>query len=217
MRSHIWPILGGLAALGATRRFYRNWGTTKGECQMPLSGDGLVAAPLTQMTDAVSIERSAADVWPLLVRLIGERAELQQDRQLKAGDEIRMAPRGWMGLDEAVVLVVADIVDGHSIVLQSAPPRLPWTVVWSFHLLPRGEDRCRLLARTRIALRHPGEALLAEAAGPMLALTIRNVLRRVQRSSEGSEPTVPVRPTHGSSPLSLDLETAPPRAEPGKA
>ena len=135
MRTHIWPILGGLAALSAARRYYRNWGTTKGECQMPLSGDGRVAAPATQMTDGVSIERAAADVWPLLVQLIQDRAEPQR-QQLTPGDEIRIAHRGWMGLDDGVTLVVADIVDGRTIVLQSAPPRLPLTVVWSFHLLP---------------------------------------------------------------------------------
>ncbi|MGH3640264.1 MAG: SRPBCC family protein [Mycobacterium sp.] len=208
MRSHIWAIVGGLAALGAARRYYRNWGTTKDECQMPLPGDDLVAAPSTQMTDAVSIERSATEIWPWLMRWIQDRTELCQGQRITSGDVIRMAPLRRMGLDRDVVLTIADIVDDHTIVLQGVPPQLPWTVVWSFHLLPRGEDRCRLLVRTRIALRHPGEAFLAEAAGPLLALTTRNTLRRIQRRAEGSEPTAPVDQRQTSSPPARDPEAA---------
>jgi hypothetical protein len=71
-----------------------------------------------------------------------------------------------------------------------APPRLPWESVWSFHLIPRLDDRCRLLVRTRVGLRHPGEVFLAELAGPVTAVMTRGMLRgtrqRVQMAAVGA-------------------------------
>jgi hypothetical protein len=183
-------MVGGLAAIGAARRYYRNWGSTKDECLMSLPGDEVVAAPSTRLTDAVSIERCAADVWPwLLARL--DRAggpwntgETSQARRLAPGDVIRLTPRGWLGLPNGVALVVTELVDGQAIVLRAGPPDLPWTVVWSFHLLPRGADRCRLVVRTRIALRHPGQVVLTEAAGLLVTVMTRGVLLGIRRSAQ---------------------------------
>ena len=49
--------------------------------------------------------------------------------------------------------------------LRLQSPDLPVDGVWSFHVMPRWEDRSRLLVRTRLGMRMPGEALGAEAAG----------------------------------------------------
>ena len=45
-----------LAVLYAARRYYRNWGATKAECQMRLPGDALVGDPAIQTTEAVYID-----------------------------------------------------------------------------------------------------------------------------------------------------------------
>ena len=57
------------AGLYAARRYYRNWGTTKEECETTLPGDELVDDPVLQTTEGVSIDAPAADVWPWLVQM----------------------------------------------------------------------------------------------------------------------------------------------------
>jgi hypothetical protein len=56
--------------------------------------------------------------------------------------------------------------------------------VWSFHLIPHWDDRCRLLVRTRTRLHHPGEVLAAELAGPANAFMTRGMLLGVKRRAE---------------------------------
>jgi hypothetical protein len=203
VRAHIWPIVGALAALGAARRYYRNWGSTKDECQLPLPGDDLLMTSSMQLTDAVSIDRCAAQVWPWLLQLGQDRAglcsyetlenlsrrrrrsidDVRPDWRLAPGDVIRLTPRGWLGLRNGVALTVTELIDGQAVVLRATPPELPCSVVWSFHLLPRGADRSRLLVRTRIAFRHPRDVVMTEGAGLLAMVMTRTVLLGIRRSA----------------------------------
>jgi hypothetical protein len=188
--------------LYGARRYFRNWGATKQECRLRLPGDELIRQPMSQSTEAVWIERSAAEVWPWLVQMGQDRGGLYSyewvenlvglqhrnaDRirpewqRLEPGDAVRLAPTGWLGQREGSSLSVAEVIEGQAIVLRAAPPELPWEAVWSFHLMPRREHSCRLLVRTRVALRHPGEVLLAELAAPATALMTRGMLRGIRR------------------------------------
>ena len=203
-RSVAGTVLAG-SALYAARRFYRNWGTTKEECETPLPGDELVGQPAVQTTEGVWIDAPADAVWPWLVQMGQDRGGLYSyegvenliglsyrnaDRihpewqQLSVGDAIRVVPRGWMGLRDGLVLPVVQIVPGQSIVLRVQPPAVPWDAVWSFHVMPRWEDRCRLLVRTRSRMRAPGQVLGAEAAGPVMALMTRGMLLGIKRRAE---------------------------------
>lgn len=196
---------GAALLLTAARRYFRNWGTTKQECQTRLPGDELMHQPALKSTEGIWIERSAASVWPWLVQMGQDRGGLYSygllensvglhhrnaDRihaewqHLTPGDTVRLSPRGWMGLREGIAFSVTEVIPERDIVLRVAPPRLPWETVWSFHLIPHWEDRCRLLIRTRVGLRHPGEVLLAEAAGPVTALMTRGMLRGIRRRAE---------------------------------
>ena len=191
----------------AARRYYRNWGTTKEECDTALPGDELVDQPAVQTTEGIWIDAPAAAVWPWLVQMGQDRGGMYSyeklenlvglkhrnaDRihpewqQLAVGDVIRVVPRGWMGLRDGIALPVVALVEGESIVLRLAPPAVPLDGVWSFHLIPHWEDRCRLLVRTRARMRAPGEALGAEAAGPVMALMTRGMLLGVKRRAEQS-------------------------------
>ena len=193
------------ALLYAARRYYRNWGTTKEECRMPLRGDEMVGRPVDQTTEGVWINASASSVWPWLVQMGQDRGGLYSyetlenlvglryhnaDRihpewqSLAAGDEIRLVPAGWMGRRQGFSLQVVDVVEGQSIVLSAAPPGQPSDVVWTFHLIPHWDDRCRLLIRTRTWLRHPGEVLVSELAGPARALLTKGILLGVKRRAE---------------------------------
>lgn len=189
------------AGLLAARRYYRNWGTSKEECETPLPGDELVPDPAVQTTEGIWIEAPAADVWPWLVQMGHDRGGMYSyekvenlvgikhpsaDRihpewqHLAVGDVIRLAPRGWMGLRDGIALPVVQVRDGQSIVLRLMDG------VWSFHLQARWEDRCRLLVRTRSRVRVPGEALGAEATGPVMALMTRGMLLGIKRRVEQS-------------------------------
>jgi hypothetical protein len=197
----------GLAGAGlyAARRFYRNWGTTKEECETPLPGDELVGSPAVQTTEGVWIDASADEVWPWLLQMGQDRGGLYSyealenavglkfrnaDRihpewqRLAVGDVVRLVPRGWLGLRDGVALPVVQIVDGQSIVLRQEPGRLPWDGVWSFHVMPHWEDRCRLLVRSRSRMRLPGEVFGAELAGPVVSLMTRGMLLGIKRRAE---------------------------------
>ena len=172
---------------------------------MVLPGDELVASPAVQTTEAVWIDASATSVWPWLVQMGQDRGGLYSyealenliglkfhnaDRvhpewqQLRAGDVVRLAPAGWMGLRDGVALRVAQVVPESAVVLRSAPTGFPWDAVWSFHLVPHMHDRCRLMIRRRTALRHPGQVLGVELAGPVTALMTRGMLCGIKRRVE---------------------------------
>lgn len=196
-----------VAALYAARQYYRNWGTTKQECQTRLAGDELVADPVVQATEAVWIDAAPPSVWPWLLQLGQDRAGIYsyellgkllgvparnaghvhpEWQQLAVGDVVRLTPKGWMGRSDGVALSVVEIVPEKHLVLAATRPNLPWDAVWSFHIVPYGDDRSRLLTRARSGLRHPGEVLGMEAARPfavlMLRATLLGIKHRVERS-----------------------------------
>ncbi len=195
-------VAGGIAALYAARRYYRNWGTTKEECSMYLPGDELIHRPSVRSTEGIWIDAPPAAVWPWLAQIGQDRGGLygfgtvenliglnydNADRihpewqHLAAGDTVRLVPRGWMGLHHGLTLEVERVVDGSTIVLRGTRPGMPWETVWSIHLLARWQDRCRLLIRTRMRLRRPGEVLGVELAGPLIALVTRGLLVGIKR------------------------------------
>lgn len=193
--------------LYAARRYYRNWGATKDECQMTLPGDDLVAGPAVQTTDGVWIDASPAAVWPWLIQIGQDRGGLYTYQclqnlfglhyrnaeriepnwqHLSVGDAVRLTPPNWLGFPDGATLRVADIVDQKSIVLRALPPGHIVDAVWSAHLIPHWDDRCRLLIRHRIRLRHPGEVLAVELTGPAVALMTRGTLLGIKRRVLGS-------------------------------
>lgn len=202
MTNNMLRVAGGIASLYAARRYYRNWGATKEECGMHLPGDELIGSPSVQSTEGIWIDAPPAVVWPWLAQIGQDRGGLygsgtvenllglsyaNADRvhpewqHVAAGDPVRLAPRGWMGLRRGLTLTVEQVVGDSTLVLRGTPPDMPWETVWSFHLLARGEDRCRVLVRTRTRLRHPGEVLGVELAGPLTALVTRGLLVGIKR------------------------------------
>ncbi|MBV8181622.1 MAG: SRPBCC family protein [Mycobacterium sp.] len=194
-------IAGVIAVLYAARRYYRNWGTTKEECQVRLPGDELVGEPVLQATEAVWIDAPPSAIWPWLLQMGQDRGGLYsyqalenvvglrfrnanrvhpEWQQLAVGDVVRLAPEGWLGLREGLTLRVEAIAPERSIVLRSMPPNLP-NAVWSFHLQPHWDHHSRLLARARVGLRHPGEVFAMELARPAIALMTRGVLVGIKR------------------------------------
>ena len=198
-------IAGLVAVLYAARRYYRNWGTSKGECQARLPGDELIGDPVIQVTEAVWIDSPPSVTWPWLLQMGQDRGGHYSRRalenagglrmhnpdgldpewkQLAVGDTLQLKPKGWMGLPGGLSCNVDAIMPERNIVLRATSPDLP-RVVWSFNLQPHWATHTRLLARVRIGLRHPGEVVAVELVRPVIALLLRKVLldikRRVQR------------------------------------
>ena len=190
------------ALLYGARRFYRNWGSTKEESHMWLPGDELVDGRVIQTTEGVWIDAEASAVWPWLVQMGQDRGGLYSyealenffglqyhnaDRihpewqRLAPGDLVRLAPRGWMGMREGIAFSVVDVVEQQNIVLRATPPEHALDAVWSFHLIPHWEDRCRLLIRSRTRASHPGDMLALELTGPARALVTRGMLLGIKR------------------------------------
>jgi hypothetical protein len=193
------------AVLYGARRYYRNWGATKGECEMRLPGDTLVRDPAVQTTEAVYIDAPPSSVWPWLLQMGQDRGGFygfeglknlvglrhrDTDRvhpewqQLAVGDTVRVAPEGWGGLPDGLTLSVTEIVPEKYVVLSATREDLPFNAVWSFHLQPHWEDRVRVLTRARIALRHPGEVFGLELARPVIALGTRGLLLGIKHRVE---------------------------------
>ncbi|OBH92337.1 SRPBCC family protein [Mycobacterium sp. E2733] len=187
-----------LTVLYCARRYYRNWGATKAESQMRVPGDALVSDPAVQTTEAVDIDATASVVWSWLLQMgrgelygSGPESPVGQDDNegLRVGDGVRLAPEGWMGLPDGLTLRVAELVPEKYVVLNATRSEPRWNVVLSFHLQPHWEDRVRLLARARIALRYPGEVFVMELARPLIALGTRALILAIKRRAE--RPAVP--------------------------
>ena len=124
-----------------------------------------VDRPNVQTTEGVWIDAPASAVWPWLVQMGQDRGGLYSyqtlenfvgldyhnaDRihpewqHLAPGDVMRLAPKGWFGLRDGIVTTVVDVTEQQSIVLRMTPPEHLLDAVWSFHLIPHWEDRCRL-------------------------------------------------------------------------
>lgn len=177
MSTAIAKLAVGIAALYAARRYYRNWGTTKDECRSPLPGDGLVRLPCAQSTEGLDVDSPPGQVWAVLMQ------ELALGEAPEEGDVVHLWPmRGF----DLPTLAVEQVVSGETIVLSGKPPMFPWSAVWSFHVVPHWEDRCRLLLRMRATFRRPGDVFLTELAGPVTALSARAMLRRVKESAEST-------------------------------
>ncbi|OBF70291.1 hypothetical protein A5750_22040 [Mycobacterium sp. 852002-51613_SCH5001154] len=191
-------------ALYCARRYYRNWGATKAESQMRVPGDALVSDPAVQTTEAVDIDATASVVWSRLLQIGRDRREgygseaesgAGQDASegLRVGDSVRLAPEGWMGLPGGLTLRVTEIVPEKYVVLNAMRSEPQWNVVLSLHLQPHWEDRVRLLARARIALRYPGEVFVMELARPLIALGTRGLMLAIKRRAERPAEPAPIR------------------------
>jgi hypothetical protein len=147
------------------------WGATEAEALASMHGDELVGDAKYRSTHAVTIDASAAEVWPWLVQMGQGRGGLYSydwlenvlgldihsadhvDPRLQAlavGDAVRLVPEGTQPalrfivarIDEPVVLVLGPDRDRAA----AFAAHLPFPC-WTFQLTPAGADRCRLVVR----------------------------------------------------------------------
>jgi hypothetical protein len=195
------------ARLAGAARGVRNWGATTEEQGAELPGDELVPGKATVTTRAVSIDAPAGEVWRWLVQIGQDRGgmysydwleniaglhihstgEIREEWQhLAPGDQVRLVPKGWLRLPEGLALPVARVEPGRAIVLREQPPQQPWDAVWSFHVLPLGPDRCRLVSRARSAPARGAARLAAPVMEPVTLLMTRKMLLGIKQRAEAS-------------------------------
>jgi hypothetical protein len=196
--------LGAIGVAVAGRRF-RNWGATKGECASVLSGDEFVPDPADVTTRAVTIKAPGREVWRWLVQIGQDRGGLYsydwienlfglrihsadqirpEWQRLRVGDAVRLVPRGWLGLSDGVALPVARVVPGRAFVLREDPSQTPWDAIWSFHVIPHGSARCRLISRSRTARRGRLAWLAGQVIDPITLVMTRRMLLGIKRRAE---------------------------------
>jgi hypothetical protein len=194
----------GFAVLAAGRRF-RDWGATKGECAIKLPGDELIPDPADVTTRAVTIEAPAAEVWRWLVQIGQDRGGLYsydwlenaaglrihsakqirpEWQRLQVGDTVRLVRRGWLGLHDGVALPVARVDPGRSIALRQQPPNTPWNGIWSFHVVPHGSGRCRLISRARTARSGRCPWIVGQLMDPLALVMTRRMLHGIKARAE---------------------------------
>ncbi len=150
------------------RPWHLRWGATDEEIIEPLPGDGVKPDADVQVTHAITINGPAADVWKWLVQIgqgrggfysydwientFGLGVKTAEEimpvfQDLKLGDFIRSAHKGWLGgrFDDVAGWFVVELVPERSLVLRDEIERGSW----AFVLRPVSENETRLVVRVR--------------------------------------------------------------------
>ncbi|MBO0817051.1 MAG: SRPBCC family protein [Actinobacteria bacterium] len=193
------------ARLVAAAERVRNWGATGQEQDLALPGDELVAGPASVTTRAVTVAAPPEEVWRWLVQIGQDRGGMysydwlenalglrihsadrirEEWQHLDAGDRVRLVPKGWLGLKDGFALPVARVEPGRAIVLREQPPQQPWDAVWSFHVIPLGAGRCRLISRSRSAFPRGAARLATWAMEPVTLVMTRKMLLGIKHRAE---------------------------------
>jgi hypothetical protein len=184
----------------------RNWGATVGEAAARLPGDEFVPDPAENTTLAVTVDAPAPEVWAWLVQLghgrggmysydwlenligldIHSSDEIREEWQhLDVGDRVVVVPEGYGPIPAGYSFSVARVDPGRAVVLRQSPPEHPWNGVWSFHSMPTGDGRCRLLARSRTE-RQPkiGLRMATRVGEPLTLVMTRRMLHGIKQRAE---------------------------------
>lgn len=163
-------LLTGLGTLGVFVAFLfvprlNRWGATQEEIDATYLGDELVPAPARFINRAITIQASAARIYPWLVQLGADKGGLYSYTRLEAlircsmvnadrihpewqnlqvGDEVKMcrnepAPPPY---------IVAQLHPNQAIVL-GHQDNGQWVDLWQFVLVPQADGATRLIIRTR--------------------------------------------------------------------
>jgi hypothetical protein len=196
---------------GAARQL-ANWGSTGCERGSVLPGDELVPEPAIVTTLATTVDATAEDVWRWLVQIGQDRGGMysydwlenlfglrihsadrirEEWQHLAPGDRVRLVRKGWLGLNDGLALPVARVEPGRAIVLREKPPAQPWDAIWSFHIVPLGPGRCRLISRARSARPHGAARLAARVMSPVTLMMTRRMLLGIKRRAESVDGRLP--------------------------
>ena len=198
----------------------RNWGATLEEAGATLPGDELVPEPADQSTLAVTVDTPAEEIWAWLVQmghgrggmysydwlenLIGLASQgpggtREGWRPLPVVGRVVLAPEGSRAWPAGSAFPVARVAPPRALVLCQVPPEHPWNGVWSFHVVPAGDGRCRLLARSRTEVAPQLGLRLATRVGePVTLVMTRRMLYGIRQRAERRTTAAATRARSGS-------------------
>lgn len=201
----------GVAVTALTAYFatgqHRRIGATDAEVEERLPGDGLVPGATVVATRAITIDAPVDYVWPWVVQMGQDRGGFYTYTTLEnlAGCEIANASRivpQWQEravgeefrLHPEVVLVVAEVEPGHSLVVRSPDPAPDAMLVedtwafdfsWAFVVRPVPDGHgTRLLVRERYLARTPAAGMAVAGAGPVSTVLTVGMLRGIRQRAE---------------------------------
>jgi hypothetical protein len=200
-------LVAGVGAVGLqAAHARRNWGATAEEAAARLPGDEFVPDPAEQTTLAVTVEAPAEEVWAWLVQIGQDRGGMYsydwlenllgldihstqhirpEWQRLAVGDRVVVVPEGYRPMPAGYSFSVARVDPGRALVLRQAPPEHPWNGVWSFHVVPAGKSRCRLLSRARTEAQTQVRLRIATRVGePVTLVMTRRMLHGIKRRAE---------------------------------
>jgi hypothetical protein len=176
------------------RRWSSQWGATTAEAGGVLPGDDLVVEPAVQTTHAVTIDATAADVWPWLVQMGPGRAGAytydwvenlfglnmhSADRIVPEWQMMKLGDAFPLG-EDGPALKVAQLDPARSLVL--AFPDGTWS--WAFVLVPLAHNQTRLITRNRAPAANPRTRLQWELMLPGAFLMERKMLLGIKQRVE---------------------------------
>ncbi len=150
-------------------------------------GDGLIHEPAAESTAAEWIDASVSDVWPRVLDVVLGEGRTIGEANPPIGEIIRLPVTICGRVVAGVTMSVVDGVGGRSLVLRTVHRKVPVDLTWAWLAEPRWDDRTRLIVRLRIALRHPGDVIVAEAAGPVVAILTRRRLAEIRTKRDVSQ------------------------------
>jgi len=151
----------------AFRPWHLRWGATPDEATRVLPGDDLVPHPKQLSTRAITIQASAADIWPWLVQIGQGRGGfysydalenlvgcdihsadriIPEFQQLALGDKVRLGPEGYPFYTVAAIEPVQFLLLRGGDSEQESPPVED---IWLFYLDEIAPGTTRLIARNR--------------------------------------------------------------------
>jgi hypothetical protein len=196
-----------LSIAGWLRHRLRNWGASQTEQAKVLPGDELISDPTDTVTRAVEIHAPAETVWKWLVQIGQDRGGLYsydaienaiglnihsadeihaEWQNLAVGDLVRLVPERWPAMPGGYAMPVVQIDHARHLVLLQRRPEQPWNAVWSFHIVPDGPVKCRLLSRSTSERGKLPIWLITQLMDPVTMIMTRRMLLGIKRRAEAS-------------------------------
>jgi hypothetical protein len=109
----------------------------------------------------------------------------EQWQHLAVGDRVVVVPEGYRAMPAGYAFTVARVEPPRALVLRQAPPEHPWNGVWSFHVAPAGDGRCRLLSRSRTETpSQVGMRIATRVGEPVTLVMTRRMLHGIKEHAE---------------------------------
>lgn len=193
------------------RKWYNAWGASKSDLTRPLAGDELVPEWKLGYTRSIIIHAPAERVWQWLVQLGQGRGGmysyddlenlvkcdmhsvdriLPELQNLKAGDVIRMGPKGYptfvvdsLELNRSLVLISANPQTEEPIRYDPNPVKMYSIATWQFTLEPVDAGTTRLITRQRLNYTQDMRVVW-RLTEPVAFVMERKMLRTIRKLSE---------------------------------